>query len=151
MKPTRIMIAEDHFLVRQLFKEIIRLGDNLEVIGEAGDGLELLKILKTQPPDIVLMDLSMPRMGGLEATRILKKIYPQVEVLIITLHKDERLLYKALEHGAKGYLLKDEAHQGLVPAITAVAQGMTYISSSFDRLTACLGTPFNYPSPVTCP
>jgi DNA-binding NarL/FixJ family response regulator len=101
---------------------------NVEVVGEAGDGLELLRLLRDIHPHLVIMDISMPNLQGLEAIREIKIVNPGVKVLILTMHKDREYLYHALTAGAEGYLLKEDADGELMSAIETLRKGGTFIS-----------------------
>jgi DNA-binding NarL/FixJ family response regulator len=129
----RIIIADDHVMVRQGLKRIIQEDKELQVIGEVGDGLDLLDLLEETIPDMVLLDVSMPRLRGLEVIKIIKELYPKVKVLILTMHKSKEYLYQAMASGADGYLLKEDADQTLYSAIKAVRQGKPYISPLIFR------------------
>lgn len=124
----RIVLADDHAMFRRGVKRIIQENAELEVVGEAADGLQLLEIIKHAPPDMVIADVSMPNLRGLEATREIKMAFPEVRVIILTMHKDKEYLYHALSAGAEGYLLKEDADIELFSAINAIRQGGTYIS-----------------------
>ena len=124
----RIVLADDHQMFRRGVKRIIQENPELEVVGEASDGLQLLEIVKQSPPDMVIVDVSMPNLRGLEATREIKMTHPQVTVIILTMHKDKEYLYHALSAGAEGYLLKEDADVELFAAINAIRQGGSYIS-----------------------
>jgi len=126
--PYRIVLADDHAMFRRGVKRIIQEMEDLEVIGEAADGLQLLELLKQITPDMVVVDVSMPNLRGLEATREIKMTYPQIKVIILTMHKDKEYLYHALSAGAEGYLLKEDADQELFSAVKTIRQGGTYIS-----------------------
>ncbi len=129
MDTYRIVLADDHVLFRQGLKGIIERRKSLEVIGEAGDGLELLKILRTSTPDMVIVDISMPKMRGLEAVRQIKARHPQVKVLILTMHKDRSYLHQAIAAGAEGYLVKEDADPDLFTAIERLRQGKVFVTS----------------------
>jgi two-component system, NarL family, response regulator NreC len=122
----RIVLADDHALFRQGLRKIIEGVADLEVAGEAGDGLELLSLLETTNPDLVILDISMPRLRGIEAMREVKKSFPEVKVLVLTMHRE--YLHQALSAGAEGYLLKEDADRELFSAIDKVRQGRIYIS-----------------------
>jgi RNA polymerase sigma factor (sigma-70 family) len=100
----------------------------LEVIGEAGDGLELLKLLRKMTPHMVIVDISMPNLRGLEAVREIRKQYPDLKVLVLTMHKDRSYLQQAISAGAEGYLLKEDADPDLFSAIEGIRQGKIYVS-----------------------
>ncbi len=126
--PYRIVLADDHTIVRQGIKRMIEgLGD-LTVVGEASDGIELLNLLNILDADLVILDISMPNLRGIEATRELKKILPDVKVLILTMYKDKELLYQAISSGADGYVLKEDSDKELYSAIETVRQGGVFIS-----------------------
>ncbi len=133
MSSYRIALADDHVLVRQGFRRILEGVGDLEVIGEANDGIELLKLLNQVTPHMVILDIFMPNLRGIEAIHEIKKIHPDVKVLILTMHKDKEYLYLALSAGAKGYLLKEDADKELFSAIEKVRQGQTYISPYFSE------------------
>jgi DNA-binding NarL/FixJ family response regulator len=124
----KIVLAEDHILVREGIKKIIEALPGLEVVGEVGDGLELLEFLKKVAVDMVILDISMPSLPGIEATREIKKAYPTVSVLILTMHKKKEYLNNAIEAGVDGYLLKEDAPKELLNAINQIRQGMVYVS-----------------------
>jgi DNA-binding NarL/FixJ family response regulator len=128
MNAYRIILAEDHVLVRQGLRRILEEDDNLKVIAEAGDGQELLELLEQTLPDLVILDIAMPRLRGLEANKRIKELYPGVKVLILTMHQEKELLRQALADGADGYLLKEDADLSLHSAIQALRRGQTYIS-----------------------
>jgi DNA-binding NarL/FixJ family response regulator len=128
LSPYRIALADDHVMFRKGIKSIIEGAADLEVIGEAGDGLNLLELLKKVTPDMVILDISMPNLRGLEATREIKMISPGVKVLILTMHKDKEYVYHAISAGAEGYLLKEDADTELFAAIEKIRHGRQYIS-----------------------
>jgi DNA-binding NarL/FixJ family response regulator len=128
-----IVLADDHVLVRQGLKRIIEEMPGLEVVGEANDGLELLNLLNHVTPQMVILDIFMPNLRGIEAIHEIKKIHPELKVLILTMHKDKEYLYLSLSAGAKGYLLKEDADKELFHAIDKVRQGKTYISPHFSE------------------
>jgi DNA-binding NarL/FixJ family response regulator len=129
VSPFKILLADDHVMFRRGVRRIIQGIENVEVVGEASDGLELLRLLKDLDPNLVIMDISMPNLRGLEATREIKSIDPRVKVLILTMHKDREYLYHALTAGAEGYLLKEDADGELISAIETLRKGGTFISS----------------------
>jgi DNA-binding NarL/FixJ family response regulator len=124
----RIILAEDHVLVREGIKKIIEAFPGLQVVGEVGDGPELLTLLKKLPVDMVILDISMPSLPGIEVTREIKQTYPQVKVLILTMHKKKEYLHNAIAAGVHGYLLKEDAPKELLSAIEKIRQGMIYVS-----------------------
>ena len=132
MAPYSIVLADDHVLVRQGLRRILEGMADLEVVGEANDGLDLLNLLNQLTPDLVILDIFMPNLRGIEAIHEIKKIRPEAKVLILTMHKDREYLYLALSAGAKGYLLKEDADKELFSAIEKVRHGKTYISPHFS-------------------
>jgi DNA-binding NarL/FixJ family response regulator len=126
--PFSILLADDHVMFRRGVRRIIQSIGDVEVVGEASDGLELLQLLKKTTPNLIILDISMPNLRGLEATREIKIINPEVKVLILTMHKDKEYLYHAFSAGAEGYLLKEDADSELIAAIDALRKGGTYVS-----------------------
>jgi len=125
----RIILAEDHALVRQGIKRIIEdINEGLEVVHEAGNGRQLLEALKTVPADLVVLDISMPLMSVIEVIREIKRAFPQVKILVLTMHKKKEYLNDALSAGANGYLLKEDAARELVTAIDTIRRGDIYVS-----------------------
>jgi DNA-binding NarL/FixJ family response regulator len=124
-----IVLADDHVMFRKGVKRIIEETPDLEVVGEANDGLELLRLLKAQEPKLVLLDISMPHLRGLEATREIKKLYPRVKIILLTMHRSKEFLQQALEAGAEGFLLKEDADFELLRAIQTVRGGKKFIST----------------------
>ncbi len=132
MTAYKIFLAEDHIPLRQAIKKIVQQRCGLSILGEAGDGLELLELLKQSPPDMVITDISMPRVGGLEATKKIKELYPQVKVMILTVHRKRDFLDLALAYGADGYIIKDDMDLELVSAIQGVRRGQVYVSELLE-------------------
>jgi len=128
MKPYRIIIADDHALFRQGLKRILEDIPGTEVIGEAKDGLELLKVLQGSGAQMVILDISMPNLRGLEAIHEIKAKDPRLKVLMLTMHKDKAYFYQAISEGADGYLLKEDADAELYSAIEKIRQDKIYIS-----------------------
>jgi DNA-binding NarL/FixJ family response regulator len=126
------MLADDHFLLRRGVRRIIDEADNMTVVGEASDGAELLDLLKNAVPDMAIVDISMPRIGGIEATREIKRAYPAVKVLVLTMHRNKEYLYRALTAGADGYLLKEDTERELFTAIDVIRGGEIYLSPAFS-------------------
>ena len=122
----RIVLAEDHVLIRQGLAGLIKEVAGLEVIGEVGDGIELLSLLTAVTPHMVILDISMPNLRGIEAVHAIKKKYPDVKLLVLTMHKE--YLQQAMSAGADGYLLKEDADRDLFSAIENIRQGRAYIS-----------------------
>ncbi len=124
-----ILVVDDYPPVRRIVKEIIDANPDLQIIGEFNDGRELLKSIKKSQVHLILLDISMPHLGGFEATRKVKQDHPEVKVLILTIHQYKEYAERARSLGAEGYLLKDEIDDELLPAITSLRQGGTYFSS----------------------
>jgi len=128
MEPFRIVLGDDHVLFRQGMKRLIHDISGMEVIGEANDGRELLGLLKTCTPDLVILDISMPNLGGIEAGHEIRILYPETKILILTMHKSKEYLYQAMSAGANGYLLKEDTDDELLFAINTIRGGRTYIT-----------------------
>jgi DNA-binding NarL/FixJ family response regulator len=132
-----IVLADDHVLIRHGIKNIIKLNKELEVIGEVSNGEELLECLKTHTPDLVILDISMPKITGIEAVALVKKKYPQIKVLILTMHKNKQYFYHSMSGGADGYLMKDDSDDELLLAIRKIQSGKNYLSPMLtDDFTA---------------
>jgi two-component system response regulator NreC len=127
--PYEIVVVDDHPQIRVELRKLIAEEAGLSVVGELRDGQELLESLKTRIPHLVILDISMPRLGGIEATRQLKSSHPEIKVLILTLHNRREYVDQARQAGAEGYLLKDEVEHELLGAIETLRQGKTYISA----------------------
>ena len=126
--PYSIILADDHVLMRHGLRRILEERDNLEIAGEVGDGLELLNLLNKVNPDLIILDLSMPNLRGIEAIPEIRHVRPNAKVLMLTMHKEEEYLYQAISAGANGYLLKDDAEKELFLAIEHIQSGKIYIS-----------------------
>lgn len=133
MKPVRVLLADDHTLVRAGLRKLLEAMPEVEVVGEASDGLALLALAAQLRPTLVLMDIAMPGLNGLEATARLARQSPDIRVLILSMHQNEEYVRQALRHGAAGYLLKDAAPMELDLAIRAVLRGETYLSPAVSR------------------
>jgi len=133
MSPVRVMLADDHKLVRGGLSALLKGIGGVEVVAEANDGREAIQLCESHQPDIILMDIAMTGMNGLEATSRISKEFPQVRVIILSMHTSEEYVLKALRAGAAGYLLKDAGISELELAITAVAQGETYLSPPVSK------------------
>lgn len=130
MHPYRIILADDHAMFRRGVRKIIEEISGLEVIGEAPDGLELLDLLKKMTPEMIILDISMPHIRGLEATTEIKKTHPQIKILVLTMHKE--FLQQGISAGADGYLLKDDTDTELIDAIVQIRQGKIYLSPTIS-------------------
>jgi DNA-binding NarL/FixJ family response regulator len=128
MEPYRILLADDHVLFREAMRQAIGDTKGLAVVGGVDDGLELMEFLKHTRPDLIILDLTMPNLSGLEAAREIKKLYPEVKILILSMHKSEGCLKGAFWVGVNGYLLKEDAFQDLMSAIEIIRSGKKYIS-----------------------
>ena len=124
----RIILVEDHTILREGLRALLTVDPNYEIIGEAADGREAVRFVEKQVPDLILMDLSMPRMTGMDAIREIKKRYPATKIIALTVHKTEEYLRTTLQAGADGYVLKDATHNELLMAIQNVLNGKTYLS-----------------------
>lgn len=133
MKKLRVLLADDHTLVRAGLRSLLQQMDNVEVVAEAQDGRQALAAAAEHRPDVVLMDVSMSGMNGLEATLQLKRDRPEVRVIILSMHATEEYVLQALRAGAAGYLLKDSAPLELALALQAVARGESYLSPPVSR------------------
>jgi len=131
-KPYRLIIAEDHTILREGLKALIGSDPELEIIGEAIDGRDAVSCVEELAPDLVLMDLSMPKMHGLEAIKEIKSRFPKTKILTLTVHKTEEYVYAALQAGTDGYVLKDATHAELSLAIKNVLKGNQYLSPAIS-------------------
>jgi two-component system, cell cycle sensor histidine kinase and response regulator CckA len=136
MEAYRIILADDHPIIRQGIKKLLGENPDLEVVGEAADGQEVLELLSQTQPDLILLDIQMPRLGGLEAAHAVKQRYPQMKVLILTMHKEDSYLSVAQEIGVDGFVLKDDIDQVLLDAISALRTGETFTSPLLEALPA---------------
>jgi DNA-binding NarL/FixJ family response regulator len=137
MERIRVLLVDDHTLFRRGVRSVLAADERLEVIGEAADGLEAIEKAKELVPDVILMDLMMPRCGGLEATSALKSIAPQTNILVLTVSDKEDDLFAAIKSGARGYLLKHADPEELLQAVFHVARGGVIVSS--DLASKLLG------------
>jgi DNA-binding NarL/FixJ family response regulator len=126
----RIVIADDHPLFRKGMKRLIEDVPGLEVVGEAGDGCELLDLLKEKTPDLAIVDISMPNLRGIEAAREIHTLYPNTKVLILTMHKSTEYLYHSISAGARGYVLKEDSDVELLSAIAAIRKDRIYVTTT---------------------
>jgi DNA-binding NarL/FixJ family response regulator len=128
MGKKRIVIAEDHTILRQGLKALLKSNDNLEVVGEAEDGLEAVRCVDKKTPDLLLLDLNMPRMDGISVINEIKKRHPETKIIVLTMHMQEEYILEAFRSGAQGYCLKASSHDELIMAINAVLSGKFYVS-----------------------
>jgi DNA-binding NarL/FixJ family response regulator len=129
----RVILADDHTLVRAGIRSLLEKGPQVTVVAEANDGRELLQSLQNHPADLVLMDISMPGLNGLEATARISREFPKVRVIILSMHQNEEYYWQALKAGASGYLLKKAATTELEAAIKQVMAGETYLSKEIAQ------------------
>ena len=145
MPPYSILLADDHAIIRKGLKRILADRKDLQVTGEAADGIEILNLLANVTPHMVILDISMPRLRGIEAIHEIKSTHPEIKLLVLTMHKDSDLLRQAISAGADGYILKENAEEELFRAIDAIRRNAVYISPSFsedvkeDWVHACRG------------
>ncbi len=124
----RILLADDHTLIRRGIRNLISNNPALKVIGEVGDGEELLAFLRKSQPDLLILDISMPKLTGIEAVSKVRKLYPKIKILMLTMHKNKQYFYHAMSAGADGYLMKEDSDEELLLAVKRIQQGKSYIS-----------------------
>lgn len=124
----RVVIAEDHKLFREGLKSMLSSRNDLDVVSEAQDGLEAIRCVKRNKPDLLLLDLSMPRLSGISVMKDIKSQFPKVKILALTIHESDQYVLEAFEAGADGYCIKDAGRDELMVAINSVLEGKTYIS-----------------------
>jgi len=129
----RIVLADDHALIRHGIRKMIEENSTFRVVGEAADGLDLIELLKTTPADLVILDISMPRLRGIEAIREIRRVSPKIKILMLTMHKGEQYVCSSFTSGADGYLLKEDSDTELLSAIIKVRQGEVYVSPQLAR------------------
>ena len=133
MTPYRIILADDHVMFRQGIRNFIERMENVQIIGEVDDGVALLEFLKTAVPDLIILDIAMPKLRGLEALREVKKRYPKVKIAILTMHGTKEFVRQAVSEGADGFILKEEPSSELIDAIKAVRICNQYFSSRLSE------------------
>jgi two-component system response regulator NreC len=132
--PIRILLADDHAVVRDGVRALLEKQPDMAVVGEAGDGREAALMAEEQQPDVVVMDIAMPNLNGIDATRRILASHPQTGVVILSMHQDESYVLRSLKAGAKGYLLKDSLRSDILDAIRAVAQGRSFLTRKISRM-----------------
>jgi two-component system response regulator NreC len=154
MLKKKILIADDHALVREGIAAFLKLCDDVQVVAEASDGVEALEKTARFRPDIIIMDINMPKLGGLETTVEIKKMYPDIKVLVLTQYEDREYVSRFLKAGVSGYLLKKAVGSDLITALKAIVRGEIYLYSSIasevvagylqgDRREACTENPYD--------
>jgi two-component system, NarL family, response regulator NreC len=136
MKKLRILLADDHILMRSGLRALLDRQPNLEVVGESENGRETVALAASLKPDVVVMDVGMPILNGIEATQTIVTRCPTIAVVILSMHADESYVMRALKAGARGYLLKDSAAADLIGAIQAISQGKSFFSPKVSRILA---------------
>src|SRR5947209_10064244 len=126
--PIRILLADDHTVVRDGLRALLERQPDMEVIAEAGDGRECVRMAETHDPNVVLMDVAMPVMNGIEATRRILAANPETGIVMLSMHQDESYVLRSLKAGAKGYLLKDSPREDVLEAIRAAAAGRSFLT-----------------------
>ena len=134
MGKLRILLADDHTVVRQGLRKVVEESPDWEVVAEAGDGREAVRQAEELKPDVAIVDIAMPLLNGIEATRQIVKRSPSTRILVLTMHSDEAYVNQILKAGATGYLLKDSADVDLIQAVSAVAKGQSFFSPAVARL-----------------
>jgi len=133
MNSVRVILADDHKLVRAGIKSLLENSDHVKVVGEAGNGREAIELTGKLKPDMVFLDIAMPELNGLQTAEKIKKDYPEVNIVILSMHLDEEYVIQALNAGASGYLLKDSAPNELELALETILKGKVYISPAIPR------------------
>jgi len=134
MAPIRILLADDHTIVRDGLRAVLERQSDMSVVGEAADGRQAIELAESATPDVVLMDIAMPVMNGIEATRRIVGSNPKIAVVILSMHKDESYVLRSLKSGAKGYLLKDSLRVDVINAIRAVYAGRSFLTPQISRM-----------------
>lgn len=136
MRSTRVLLADDHALVRSGLRLLLSATPDIEVVGEAGDGHEALRLARDLSPDVLLLDISMPGLNGLEVAARVATDHPRTRVLVLSMHRSESYVHQALKAGAAGYLCKDAGQEELELAVRSVARGQMYVCPSASRAAA---------------
>src|SRR6516165_12201951 len=134
MSNLRLLLADDHEIVRKGLRSVLEAQKDCEIVGEAADGRQAVALVKELKPDIVILDISMPLLNGLEATRQILKLRPQTRVLILTMHESDSLIREILDVGARGYFLKTDVANDLVAAVESLRRNMTFFTSRVSQV-----------------
>lgn len=134
MNPITVLLADDHDVVRKGMKMLLEDEESVKVIGEAFDGLDAIEKVKLLSPNVVILDLTMPRMTGIEAAKIISEEYPEVRILIFSMHNNREYIINSVENGANGYLLKDTGKEELMRAINVVSEGRKYFPPEISEV-----------------
>jgi DNA-binding NarL/FixJ family response regulator len=134
MRKIRILLADDHKLMRSGLKALIEQQSDLTVVGEADDGRQAVALAASLKPDLLVMDIGMPNLNGIEAAHQITQAYPETAIVMLSMHSDESYVLRALKAGAKGYLLKDSAESDLIRAVHAVAGGKSFFSPAVSKV-----------------
>jgi two-component system response regulator NreC len=129
----KVIIADDHAMVRQGFIVLLNAQPDMEVVGEAADGNEMVELADNLHPDVVLADISMPNLNGIEATKLIHQRHPEIPVVVITIHTSSSYVIRALRNGARGYVVKNDGFQNVIQAIKTVCQGQRFLSSQVSE------------------
>ena len=131
---TNVFLADDHAVVRHGMTALLETEQDIEVVGTASNGQQAVQLVKKLRPDIVVMDIAMPELNGIDATRQISEVCPEVKVIMLSMHESSEHIYQALKAGAKGYLLKESAGKEVATAIRAVSAGRRYLSSRIEKM-----------------
>ncbi|MCH7612531.1 MAG: response regulator transcription factor [Candidatus Marinimicrobia bacterium] len=133
MSEITVLVVEDHTIVRQGIVSLINKEDDITIVGEADDGRQAIKLCREKKPNIIVMDLAMPHLNGIETTQIVKKECPKTNIIILSMYSEEEYIFKAIDAGASGYLTKKNAAEDLIKAIRAVRDGKTFFSPEVSK------------------
>ena len=136
MKKIKVVIVDDHALIREGIKKLLELEESFDIVALAGDGVEALEVIEKVRPDVVLLDINMPNMNGIDCLKQIKAEYPDTKVVMLTIHEDAEYLIETINIGAEGYVLKDADVSSLVKAIQKVVQGEVYIHPTLSGISA---------------